>query len=77
MTTEIFHARPYQEFAIKKIIEQNAVGLFLDMGMGKSVITLTAIQELIYNRFEVEKVLIIAPLRVAETTWLEENDKWQ
>ena len=77
MRTEIFRARPYQEFAIKKIIEQNAVGLFLDMGMGKSVITLTAIQELIYNRFEVEKVLIIAPLRVAQTTWLEENEKWQ
>ena len=74
---EIFHARPYQDFAIKKIIENPAVSLMLDMGMGKSVITLTAIQELIYNRFEVRKVLIIAPLRVAETTWLEENEKWQ
>lgn len=77
MTTEIFHARPYQEFAIKKIIENPFIGLFLDMGLGKTIITLTAIQELIYNRFEVRKVLIIAPLRVAETTWLEENEKWQ
>lgn len=74
---EIFQARPYQDFAIKKIIENKAVSLMLDMGMGKSVITLTAIQELIYNFFEVQKVLLIAPLRVAETTWLEENEKWE
>lgn len=77
MENKIFQARPYQEFAIKKIIEKKFIGLFLDMGLGKTIITLTAIQELIYNYFEVRKVLIIAPLRVAETTWIEENEKWQ
>lgn len=77
MPNKIFQARPYQEYAIKKIIELPFIGLFLDMGLGKTIITLTAIQELIYNRFEVQKVLIIAPLRVAETTWTEENEKWQ
>ena len=72
-----FNARPYQTLAIKKIIENPAVCLMLDMGMGKTVATLTAIQELIYNRFEVQKVLVIAPLRVAETTWLDECATWE
>ena len=72
-----FNARPYQAVAIKKIIENPAVCLMLDMGMGKTVATLTAIQELIYNRFEVQKVLVIAPLRVAETTWLDECATWE
>lgn len=77
MSNEIFNPRPYQEYAIKKITEQPFIGLFLDMGLGKTVITLTAIQDLIYNRFEVEKVLIVAPLRVAQTTWIDENEKWE
>ena len=71
-----FKPRPYQKYAIERIIEQSAICLALDMGLGKTIITLSAIQELIYNKFEVEKVLVIAPLRVAETTWLEENLKW-
>ncbi|MBQ7198386.1 MAG: DEAD/DEAH box helicase [Selenomonadaceae bacterium] len=75
--TKKFNARPYQAVAIKKIIENPAVCLMLDMGMGKTVATLTAIQELIYNRFEVQKVLVIAPLRVAETTWLDECATWE
>ena len=77
MSNEEFRPRPYQEYAIKKIIENPAVFLMLDMGMGKTVITLTAIQELLYNYFSIEKVLIVAPLHVAETTWLEENEKWE
>ena len=77
MQKQIFKSRPYQKFAIEKIIEKPAVSLMLDMGLGKTIITLSAIQELIYNRYEVQKVLVIAPLRVAETTWLEENLKWQ
>lgn len=72
-----FNARPYQISAIKRIVENPAVCLMLDMGMGKTVATLTAIQELIYNRFEVQKVLVIAPLRVAETTWLDECATWE
>ena len=71
-----FEPLPYQKEAVQKIIENPAVCLMLDMGLGKTIITLSAIQELIYNKFEVQKVLVIAPLRVAETTWLEENLKW-
>ena len=67
----------YQKYAIDRVLKQPRVGLFLDMGLGKTVITLTAIEELIYNRFEISKVLIIAPLRVAQTTWREETEKWQ
>ena len=70
-----FNARPYQAVAIQKIINNPAVCLMLDMGMGKTVTTLTAIQELI-TRAEVKKVLVIAPLRVAETTWLDESATW-
>ena len=66
----------YQQYAEERIIEQPAIGLFLDMGMGKTVITLTAIDELIYDSFQVDKVLVIAPLRVAEDTWTRESQKW-
>jgi SNF2 family DNA or RNA helicase len=66
----------YQRYAINKILEQDAVGLFLDMGLGKTVIALTAINELLYNYFAVSNVLVIAPLRVAQTTWPGEIAKW-
>ena len=49
----------------------------LDMGMGKTVTTLTAIQELMYNYYDVQRVLVIAPLHVAQTTWLDEVNTWQ
>lgn len=65
----------YQEKATQRIIDQKCVGLFLDMGLGKTVITLTAIKELIEN-FAVWKVLVIAPKRVAEDTWSREHEKW-
>jgi SNF2 family DNA or RNA helicase len=66
----------YQEYAINKVEESPIAGLLLDMGLGKTVITLTAINNLKYDRFEVDKVLIIAPKRVAEDTWSREGDKW-
>lgn len=53
-----------------------ATALMLDMGMGKTVITLTAIKDLLYDYFDVAKVLVIAPLRVAETTWADECQQW-
>lgn len=71
-----FKPYPYQEEAIRRIIEQPATGLFLDMGMGKTVITLTAIEKLMYDYFEVNKALVIAPKRVAETTWPDEVKAW-
>lgn len=66
----------YQTHSKDFILANPYCGLFLDMGLGKTVTTLTAINELIYDRFEVEKVLIIAPLRVAEHTWATEVAKW-
>ena len=66
----------YQAYAIDKIIKLPEAGLFLDMGMGKTICTLTAIKELMYNYFDVSKVLVIAPLRVAEATWSSEIEKW-
>lgn len=74
---EKFKPHNYQQMALEKIYTTPRVGLFLDMGLGKTVITLTAINDLIYNRFEITKVLIIAPLRVAEDTWSREIDKWE
>lgn len=72
----VFTPHPYQAYAINRIVEDRRVGLFLSMGLGKTVITLTAIQQLIYDRFDVERVLIIAPKKVAEGTWQAECRKW-
>lgn len=71
-----FKPHPYQKVAIEKIVENDMYGLFLDMGLGKTVSTLTAISILMYNQFEINKVLIIAPKRVAEDTWTREVQKW-
>ena len=67
-----FVPHDYQKMAIQKVLDTPRVGLFLDMGLGKTVITLTAINELMYWNFEITKVLVIAPLRVAEDTWSRE-----
>lgn len=72
-----FTPRPYQRYAIRRIIDTPAVALLLDMGMGKTVSTLTAIDELMYDRFAVQKVLVIAPLRVALSTWRDECEMWE
>lgn len=71
-----FTPHPYQRYAIDRIVSGGNLALFLDMGLGKTSITLTAIDELIYNRYEVQRVLIIAPKRVAEDTWSREAEKW-
>lgn len=67
--------RKYQDFTTTQIIELPEVGPFLDMGLGKTVSTLTAIVELL-KRKEVNKILVIAPKKVAESVWTEEIDKW-
>ena len=72
-----FNPHEYQKFAIKFIEENPISAIFLDCGLGKTVITLTAIQNLIFDYFEVRKVLIIAPLRVARDTWSAEIEKWE
>jgi len=75
-TREIYNPHEYQTHCTQFILENTSAGLFLDMGLGKSVITLTALVDLLHDRFEVSKVLVIAPLRVAGITWLDEVRKW-
>ncbi|MBR5943547.1 MAG: DEAD/DEAH box helicase [Lachnospiraceae bacterium] len=67
----------YQKYATEFIIAHPACGLLLDMGLGKTVITLSALWELLLDYFEVGRVLIIAPLRVARDTWPKEIAKWE
>ena len=71
-----FTPHDYQKRAIGMVESISHVGLFLDMGLGKTVITMTAINELMYEQFEVARVLVIAPKRVAEDTWTREHAKW-
>ncbi|ARD75539.1 DEAD/DEAH box helicase [Staphylococcus shinii] len=71
-----FKPYDYQAYAIDKIIDNKRFGLFLDMGLGKTVSTLTAIEQLKYDYLDVDKVLVIAPKRVAEDTWAQEVEKW-
>lgn len=71
-----YKAHEYQVYAKERIITNDACGLFLEPGLGKTVITLSAIWDLMFDYFEVRKVLVIAPLRVAENTWSEELEKW-
>ena len=67
----------YQKYAVRFIEEHPIAALFLDMGLGKTITTLTAIHNLMFNLFAVRKVLIIAPLRVARDTWSAEIEKWE
>ena len=66
----------YQAFATEFILSHPVAAVLLDMGLGKTVITLTAIEQLIHDRFEVSRVLVIAPLRVAAMTWPNELRQW-
>lgn len=71
-----FVPHDYQRYCITRIIQDESLALFLDMGLGKTVITLTAVCDLIFNRFLVGRCLVIAPKKVAEDTWTREQDKW-
>ena len=66
----------YQAYCIGFLLEHPAAGLFLKPGMGKTSIALTAASQILYDRFEASKVLVVAPLRVAEDTWSQESAKW-
>lgn len=66
----------YQDYAGSRIISDPYLGLFLEMGLGKTVITLTAINELRYKRWAVSRCLVVAPKKVAEATWSKEAQKW-
>lgn len=67
----------YQSYATEFIETHPVAAVLLDMGLGKSVITLSAINNLCLDTFEVQKVLVIAPLRVARDTWKAEIEKWE
>lgn len=71
-----FIPHKYQEYAIQRIIDTPYIALLLEMGLGKTVSTLTAVDLLLNDYFEVSRVLVIAPLRVAEDTWSREVEKW-
>ncbi|KGP80097.1 MULTISPECIES: DEAD/DEAH box helicase [unclassified Paenibacillus] len=72
-----FIPHDYQRYCINRLLTDDALGLFLDLGLGKTVITLTAVNDLKYNRFAVSRTLVIAPKKVAEATWGNEAAKWQ
>lgn len=72
----IFTPHPYQAYAIGRVISDPFLALFLEPGLGKTVITLTAIKELKFNRWAVSRPLVVAPKKVAEATWALEAAKW-
>ena len=71
-----FKPHPYQQYAIEYIEEHPTAALFLECGLGKTAITLRALQSLMLDSFEVQRCLIVAPLRVARDTWPAEIEKW-
>lgn len=71
-----YRPHEYQQYAIEYIETHPVSAVLLDMGLGKTSITLTALQDLLFDSFEAHKVLIIAPLRVARNTWSAELQKW-
>ena len=66
----------YQTFAADFIKRQQISAIFLDCGLGKTIITLSAVNDLLFDSFQAHRVLIIAPLRVASVTWPTEIQKW-
>jgi SNF2 family DNA or RNA helicase len=66
----------YQEYATERILDTPFIALLLEMGLGKTVSTLTAIDLLLNDYFDANRVLVIAPLRVADDTWVREVEKW-
>ncbi|HAA3488319.1 DEAD/DEAH box helicase [Listeria monocytogenes] len=71
-----FIPHEYQQYSIDFIKEHKIAALLLEMGLGKTVTTLTAIKDLMHDDFSVKKVLIVAPLRVTQSTWPNEIEKW-
>ncbi|MCR5355772.1 MAG: DEAD/DEAH box helicase [Lachnospiraceae bacterium] len=71
-----YKAHEYQEYATEYILSHPIAAVLLQMGLGKTVITLSAIVDLLFDYFKIRKVLIIAPLRVAQMTWSDEIKKW-
>lgn len=73
----IYNPHNYQKYATEFIETHKESAILLDMGLGKTSITLTAINDLLFDSFDVHKVLVIAPLRVARYSWKAEIEKWE
>lgn len=71
-----YQPHEYQKYATEYIKSHPVAAVLLDMGLGKTSIALTAISDLLFEEFAVHKVLIVAPLRVAKSTWGDEIQKW-
>lgn len=72
-----FIPHDYQQYAIDFIESHKTAAVLLDMGLGKTIITLTALNDLLFDSFEISRVLVIAPLRLARYTWPQEIAKWK
>ena len=72
-----FNPHDYQAYAIRYIEKHPVAAVLLDMGLGKTIISLTAVNDLLFDSFEVHRVLVVAPLRVARDTWPAEIKKWE
>ena len=72
-----FNPHNYQAYAIRYIEKHPVAAVLLDMGLGKTIISLTAVNDLLFDSFEVRRVLVVAPLRVARDTWPAEIQKWE
>lgn len=71
-----YNPHDYQEYAAQYIKDHPIAAIFLDCGLGKTSITLTALNDLLFDSFEIRKVLVIAPIRVAQHSWQDEIRKW-
>lgn len=71
-----YKAEPYQDYTTQYIIDNLKCGAFLEMGLGKTVSTLTAIDQLFFRHFDISRVLVVAPKLVARDTWPQEIEKW-
>lgn len=71
-----YNPHQYQDYATGRILDTNYIALLLEMGLGKTVSTLTAIDLLLNDYYDATRVLVIAPLRVADDTWAREAEKW-
>ena len=71
-----YEPHDYQKYAVDFIKEHPVAAIFLSCGMGKSSIALTAINDMLFDTFEIRKVLIIAPIRIATVSWPDEIEKW-
>ena len=71
-----YEPHEYQSYATEYIKDHDIAAVLLECGLGKTSITLTAISDLMFDSFDIRKVLVVAPLRVAKNTWSAEIEKW-